>query len=103
MGIKVYKPITPGQRNMTGYSFEEITKSKPERSLIVIRRSTGGRNAYGRITVRHQGGGVRQYLRQVDFKRDKINIPAKISAIEYDPNRTARLALVVYADGEKRY
>lgn len=103
MGIKVYKPITPGQRNMTGYSFEEITKSKPERNLIVIRRSTGGRNMYGRVTVRHQGGGVRQFIRLVDFKRNKINIPAKVSAIEYDPNRTARLALMVYADGEKRY
>lgn len=103
MGIKVYKPITPGQRNMTGYSFEEITKSKPERNLVVIRRSTGGRNMYGRVTVRHQGGGVRQFIRLVDFKRNKINIPAKVSAIEYDPNRTARLALMVYADGEKRY
>ncbi|HWQ05001.1 MAG TPA: 50S ribosomal protein L2 [Longilinea sp.] len=103
MGIKVYKPITPGQRNMTGYSFEEITKSKPERNLIIMRRSTGGRNMYGRITVRHQGGGVRQFIRLVDFKRNKINIPAKVSAIEYDPNRTARLALMVYADGEKRY
>ena len=103
MGIKVYKPITPGQRNMTGYSFEEITKSTPERNLIVMRRSTGGRNMYGRITVRHQGGGVRQFIRLVDFKRNKINIPAKVSAIEYDPNRTARLALMVYADGEKRY
>jgi large subunit ribosomal protein L2 len=103
MGIKVYKPITPGQRNMTGYSFEEITKSKPERKLVIIRRSTGGRNMYGRVTVRHQGGGVRQFIRLVDFKRNKINIPAKVSAIEYDPNRTARLALMVYADGEKRY
>lgn len=103
MGIKVYKPITPGQRNMTGYGFEEITKSKPERSLITIRRRTGGRNMYGKITVRHQGGGVRQYIRTVDFKRNKINIPAKVAAIEYDPNRTARLALVIYADGEKRY
>lgn len=103
MGIKVYKPITPGQRNKTGYSFEEITKSRPERSLIVVRRSMAGRNMYGRVTVRHQGGGVRQYIRLVDFKRNKFNIPAKVAAIEYDPNRTARLALVVYADGEKRY
>ena len=103
MGIKVYKPITPGQRNKTGYSFEEITKTTPERNLIVIRRATGGRNMYGKITVRHQGSGVRQYIRLVDFKRNKINIPAKVAAIEYDPNRTARLALVVYADGEKRY
>lgn len=103
MGIKVYKPITPGQRNKTGYSFEEITKDKPERSLIVLRRASGGRNMYGKVTVRHQGGGVRQFIRLVDFKRNKVNIPAKVAAIEYDPNRTARLALVVYADGEKRY
>jgi large subunit ribosomal protein L2 len=103
MAVKVYKPITPGQRNMTGYTFEEITKSKPERALIVIRKRFAGRNAQGRITVRHQGGGHRQFIRLVDFKRDKVNIPAKVSAIEYDPNRTARLALLVYADGEKRY
>jgi large subunit ribosomal protein L2 len=88
---------------MTGYSFEEITKSKPERSLIQVRKNHAGRNTYGRITVRHQGGGNRQYIRLVDFKRNKHGIPAKVSAIEYDPNRTARLALLVYADGEKRY
>jgi large subunit ribosomal protein L2 len=88
---------------MTGYTFEEITKSTPERSLTLIRRAHGGRNAYGRITVRHRGGGNRQYIRIVDFKRDKRNIPAKVAAIEYDPNRTARLALLFYADGEKRY
>ncbi len=103
MAVKVYKPITPGQRNMTSYTFEEITKTKPERSLIVIRKKFAGRNAYGRVTVRHQGGGNRQYIRLVDFKRDKRNIPAKVAAIEYDPNRTARLALLNYADGEKRY
>ncbi len=104
MAIKVYKPITPGQRGMTGYSFEEITKGKkPERALLIIRREKGGRNGNGKVTVRHRGGGVRQYIRLVDFKRDKRNIPAKVAAIEYDPNRTARLALVVYADGEKRY
>ena len=103
MAVKVYKPITPGQRNMTSYTFEEITKTKPERSLIVIRKKYAGRNAYGRVTVRHQGGGNRQFIRLVDFKRNKLNIPAKVSAIEYDPNRTARLALLVYADGEKRY
>jgi large subunit ribosomal protein L2 len=88
---------------MTGYTFEEITKSKPERSLIVARLSHGGRNNYGRITVRHQGGGNKQYIRMVDYKRNKLAIPGKVSAIEYDPNRTARLALIVYADGEKRY
>ncbi|TFG67664.1 MAG: 50S ribosomal protein L2 [Anaerolineales bacterium] len=103
MAIKVYKQTTPSRRNMTGYSFEEITKDTPERSLIVIRKAHAGRNNNGRITVRHQGGGQRQYIRLVDFKRNKIGIPAKVSAIEYDPNRTARLALLVYADGEKRY
>lgn len=103
MAVKVYKPITPGMRGMTGHTFEEITKTTPERSLIVIRKATGGRNSYGRITVRHQGGGNRQYIRMVDFKRDKLNIPAKVAAIEYDPNRTARLALLNYVDGEKRY
>jgi len=103
MAVKVYKPITPSLRNMTGYTFEEITKSKPERSLIVARLSHGGRNNYGRITVRHQGGGNKQYIRMVDYKRNKLAIPGKVSAIEYDPNRTARLALIVYADGEKRY
>ncbi len=103
MAIKVYKPTTPSRRNMTGYSFEEITKDTPERSLIVLRKAHAGRNNNGRITVRHQGGGQRQYIRLVDFKRNKIGIPAKVSAIEYDPNRTARLALLVYADGEKRY
>ncbi len=103
MAIKVYKPTTPSRRNMTGYSFEEITKDTPERSLIVLRKAHAGRNNNGRITVRHQGGGQRQYIRLVDFKRNKIGIPARVSAIEYDPNRTARLALIVYADGEKRY
>ncbi len=103
MGIKIYKPVTPGQRNKTGYSFEEITKSKPERSLIVIRKANSGRNVYGRITVRHRGGGQKRFIRLIDFKRDKRNIPATVSAIEYDPNRTARIALLTYVDGEKRY
>jgi large subunit ribosomal protein L2 len=103
MGIKTYKPITPSLRGTTGYSFEEITKKSPERSLLVIRKSRGGRNAQGRITVRHQGGGNRRYIRLVDFKRNKHAIPARVAAIEYDPNRTARLALLHYADGEKRY
>jgi len=103
MAIKVYKPTTPGRRGMTGYSFDEITKDTPERSLIVLRTAHSGRNAQGRVTVRHQGGGSRRYIRLVDFKRGKLNIPAKVAAIEYDPNRTARLALLVYADGEKRY
>jgi len=103
MPVKKYKPVTPGTRGMTGYTFDEITKSKPERSLIVDLRKSGGRNAQGRVTVRHRGGGHRRYIRLVDFKRDKHNIPAKVAAIEYDPNRTARLALLHYADGEKRY
>ncbi len=103
MAIKIYKPITPGQRNMTGYGFEEITKSKPERSLIKLRKAKSGRNMYGRITVRHQGGGHRQFIRMIDFKRNKLEVPAKVASIEYDPNRTARIALLHYADGEKRY
>ena len=103
MPVKKYKPVTPGTRGMTGYTFDEVTKSKPERSLLVALRKSGGRNAQGRITVRHRGGGHRRYVRLVDFKREKHNIPAKVAAIEYDPNRTARLALLYYTDGEKRY
>ncbi|HMN61097.1 MAG TPA: 50S ribosomal protein L2 [Anaerolinea sp.] len=103
MAVKVYKPVTPGLRGMTGYTFEEITKSKPERALVEVRKKHSGRNSYGRITVRHQGGGNRQLVRLVDYKRDKRGIPARVAAIEYDPNRTARLALLHYADGEKRY
>lgn len=103
MAVKVFKPKTPGQRHKTSYTFEEITKTTPERSLTVIRKQHSGRNSMGRITVRHRGGGARRQIRLVDFKRDKVNIPAKVAAIEYDPNRTARLALLFYADGEKRY
>ena len=103
MAVKKYKPVTPGTRGMTGYTFEEITKSTPERSLVVALRKSGGRNVHGRVTVRHRGGGHRRFIRIVDFKRDKQGIPAKVAAIEYDPNRTARLALLFYADGEKRY
>jgi large subunit ribosomal protein L2 len=103
MAVKTYKPVTPSLRGMTGYTFEEITKKKPERSLIIPRRKSGGRNAHGRITVRHRGGGHRQQIRIVDFKRDKRGIPARVAAIEYDPIRTARLALLYYVDGEKRY
>jgi large subunit ribosomal protein L2 len=103
MGVKKYKPVTPGQRGMTGYTFEEITKTRPERSLLMPLRKRGGRNMYGRITVRHRGGGHKRHLRVVDFKRDKFEIPARVAAIEYDPNRTARLALLHYVDGEKRY
>lgn len=103
MAVKKYKPITPGQRGMTGYTFDEITKDRPERSLLKPLRKSGGRNMYGRITVRHRGGGARRHIRVVDFKRDKRDIPARVAAIEYDPNRTARLALLFYVDGEKRY
>jgi large subunit ribosomal protein L2 len=103
MGVKKYKPVTPSLRGMTGSTFEEITKTKPERSLIKPLRKSGGRNMYGRITVRHRGGGHKRHIRIVDFKRNKFGIPAKVSAIEYDPNRSARLALLFYADGEKRY
>lgn len=103
MPVKTYKPVTPSQRGMTGFTFEEITKSQPERSLIISKRRSGGRNSYGRVTVRHRGGGERQYIRVVDFKRDKRGVPAKVAALEYDPNRSARLALLHYQDGEKRY
>ncbi|MDD2921141.1 MAG: 50S ribosomal protein L2 [Anaerolineales bacterium] len=103
MAVKKYKPVTPGTRGMTGYTFEEITKSTPERALLVTRPRHGGRNAQGRVTVRHRGGGARRFIRIVDFKREKHGIPARIAAVEYDPNRTARLALLFYVDGEKRY
>lgn len=103
MAVKIYKPKTNGQRHKTSYTFEEITKTRPERSLIVVKKERAGRNSSGRVTVRHRGGGARRQIRLVDFKRDKMNIPAKVAAIEYDPNRTARLALLNYADGEKRY
>jgi len=103
MAVKIYKPKTPGQRHKTSYTFEEITKTDPERSLLLPLRKKAGRNSYGRITVRHRGGGEKRQIRIIDFKRDKFEIPASVAAIEYDPNRTARLALLHYADGEKRY
>lgn len=104
MAVKVYKPTTPSRRGMTGYSFDEITKSEPEKSLIAIIHPQAGRNNQGRITQRHQGAGHRRYYRMVDFlRRDKMGVPAKVTAIEYDPNRTARIALLQYRDGEKRY
>ncbi len=103
MAVKVYKPKTPGTRHKTSYTFEEITKAKPERALTVPKKKRAGRNAYGRVTVRHRGGGHKRQIRLVDYKRDKLEIPATVAAIEYDPNRTARLALLTYADGEKRY
>jgi len=103
MAIKVYKPTSPGRRGMTGVTFEEITSTEPERSLLRPLRKQSGRNAYGRITVRHRGGGHKRQYRLIDFKRDKVDIPAQVRSIEYDPNRSARIALLVYADGEKRY
>jgi large subunit ribosomal protein L2 len=103
MAVRKYKPTSPGRRGMTGATFEEITKQDPERSLLVAKRRRGGRNAQGRITVRHRGGGHRRHVRLVDYKRDKHGIPARVAAIEYDPNRSARLALLHYVDGEKRY
>lgn len=103
MPIKKYKPTSPGRRGMTSETFEEITTNDPERSLLGGKRRHGGRNAHGRITVRHQGGGHKQTYRMIDFKRDKHNIPAKVTTIEYDPNRSARIALLTYADGVKRY
>src|SRR5574337_1749237 len=103
MGLKKFKPQTPGQRFATVPTFDEITKTTPERSLLEPLRKTGGRNAQGRVTVRHRGGGHKRAYRLVDFRRDKPGIPAKVAAIEYDPNRSARLALLHYSDGEKRY
>ncbi len=103
MGIKKYKPMTPGQRGMTVSTFEEITTSTPEKSLTVTLKKHAGRNSRGKITVRHRGGGTRAKYRIIDFKRNKDGIPGKVATIEYDPNRSANIALVVYADGEKRY
>ncbi|PIR93690.1 50S ribosomal protein L2 [Candidatus Falkowbacteria bacterium CG10_big_fil_rev_8_21_14_0_10_39_11] len=103
MGIKVYKPISNARRKMSVDDFSDITKTKPEKALITIKKRSGGRNAHGRITVRHRGGGAKRFIRTVDFKRDKIDIPGTVTAIEYDPNRNARLALITYKDGEKRY
>lgn len=103
MPVKVYKPTSAGRRDMTGHSFEEITKSKPEWSLTEPLRKRGGRNNMGRITVRHRGGGHKRRYRRIDFKRNKFDSRAEVVAIEYDPNRSARIALVQYEDGEKRY
>ena len=103
MGIKTYNPYTPSRRHMTGLDFVEITKSTPEKSLLAKKDKTAGRNNQGKITVRHHGGGNRQKYRMIDFKRRKDDIPAKVAAIEYDPNRTANIALLHYADGEKAY
>ena len=103
MGIKSFRPTSPGVRQMTVSSFEEITKSEPEKSLVVTLKKHSGRNNQGRITVRHRGGGYKVKYRIIDFKRNKDGIPAKVTSIEYDPNRSANIALLTYADGEKRY
>lgn len=103
MGIKKYNPTSPGRRGMTVSTFEEITCSTPERSLLEPLTKTGGRNNQGRMTLRHRGGGHKRMYRVIDFKRDKDNIPAKVATVEYDPNRTANIALLHYADGAKRY
>ena len=103
MGIKGYKPTSPAIRQMTVSSFEEISEKDPEKSLLVSLKKNSGRNAQGRITIRHRGGGARRKYRMIDFKRNKDGIPGKVAAIEYDPNRTANIALINYVDGEKRY
>jgi len=103
MGIKKVKPTTAGRRQATFDDFFDITKTKPEKNLIIIKKRMGGRNAQGKITIRHRGGGAKRYIRLVDFKRDKFDIPAKVASIEYDPNRGARIALLNYRDGAKRY
>ena len=103
MGIKTYNPYTPSRRQMTGSDFAEITKTTPEKSLLVSKSKTAGRNAQGKITVRHRGGGAKRKYRIIDFKRNKDGIPAKVIGVEYDPNRTANIALICYADGEKAY
>ena len=103
MALKQYNPTSAGRRHQTGYSFEEITKSRPEKSLIMAVKQQAGRNNEGKLTVRHRGGGARKIIRIIDFKRDKIGVPGKVAAIEYDPHRSARIALIFYVDGEKRY
>jgi len=103
MGIRTYNPYTPSRRNMTGSDFAEITKSTPEKSLLISLQKTAGRNNQGKITVRHRGGGSRKKYRLIDFKRNKVGVPATVIGIEYDPNRTANIALICYADGEKTY
>jgi large subunit ribosomal protein L2 len=103
MALKVYKPTTPSRRGMTGHSFEEITKTKPEKALLSPLTKKAGRNFRGKITVRHHGGGHKRRYRIIDFRREKYGVPARVASVEYDPNRSARIALLVYADGEKRY
>ena len=103
MALKTYRPTSPGRRGMTGSTFEELTKSKPEKSLLLPLKKKAGRSNQGRITVRHRGGGAKRRLRIIDFKRAKLGVPGRVAAIEYDPNRSAHIALIYYADGDKRY
>jgi large subunit ribosomal protein L2 len=103
MAVKQFKPTSPGRRGSSGFSFEEITKKTPEKSLLATRKRMSGRNNQGKITVRHRGGGPKRRIRIVDFKRDKAGVPGRVAAIEYDPGRSARIALIFYKDGEKRY
>ncbi len=103
MALKAYRPTSPGRRGMTGSAFEEITRKKPEKSLLLPLKKRAGRSNQGRITVRHRGGGAKRRLRIIDFRRDKLGVPGRVAAIEYDPNRSAYLALIYYADGAKRY
>jgi len=103
MGIKIYKPTSPGRRGMSVSTFEEITREKPDRSLLLPLRKASGRNVHGRVTVRHRGGGHKRMYRVIDFRRDKDDVVARVESIEYDPNRSARIALLMYADGERRY
>ena len=103
MPIRVYKPTSPGRRGMTAATYEEVTKKRPERALVTTLKKQGGRNVRGTITVRHRGGGHKRLLRLIDTKRDKMGVPGRVAAIEYDPNRSARIALVHYVDGDKRY
>ena len=103
MAIKIYSPVTPSRRSMTGHSFEEITRRKPEKSLVKGLKENAGRNGAGRMTVRRRGGGHKRRYREIDFRRNKFGVPAKVASIEYDPNRSARIALLHYVDGEKRY
>src|SRR3990172_3855051 len=103
MALKQYKPTSPGRRGMTGFTFEEVTRKRPERSLLAPLKRGSGRNNLGRVTVRHRGGGAKRNLRAIDFRRDKVGVPGRVAAIEYDPNRSARIALIFYADGDKRY
>jgi len=103
MALKVYRPTSPGRRGMSVATFEEITKTKPEKSLLLPLKRKAGRNSQGRITVRHRGSGAKRRLRLLDFKRDKVGVPGRVAAVEYDPNRSAYIALIYYADGEKRY